>query len=131
MVTFKRLIAFLHNSMRLWSRRSLARDYLEAKYVLGERMYAVGIDDGRLAEQIAHLDSSIREAEKVGASARALRAERKDLILQLAAAALAEDAPLPGADDEYQKARQAESALHAPIESIKVAKSSVAELATS
>ena len=75
------------------------------------RMYAAGIDDGQLASQIAHLDEIIGQAEAARCSARALRADRKKLVLQLAAAALEEEAPLPGADAEYQKAREAQAAL--------------------
>jgi hypothetical protein len=39
-------------------------------------MYAAGIDDGRLAAQIAHLDEIIGQAEAARCSARALRADR-------------------------------------------------------
>ena len=40
-----------------------------------------------------------------------LLAQRRDLLLRLAAGALEEDAPLPGADAEYEKAREALAAL--------------------
>jgi len=76
-------------------------------------MYAAGVDDGQLAAQIANLDEIIRQAEAARRSARALRADRKKLVLQLAAAAMEEEAPLPGAAVEYQKAREVQAALQA------------------
>jgi hypothetical protein len=89
----------------------LRRAFLAAKLALGERMYAAGIDDGRLAAQIAAVDQRLRQAEAAGVSLRELLAKRQDLILRLAAAALAEEAPLPGADAEYEQARLAQAAL--------------------
>jgi len=89
-------------------RRSLKRAFLAAQYALGERMYTAGIDDGQLGAQIAAYD------REIGRSAtQALLAERRKLILLLAAAALAEEGPLPGADAEYERARTAQAALHA------------------
>jgi hypothetical protein len=62
-------------------------------------MVAAGIDDGQLGAKIAALDQ------------RTGRVERDRLLLQLAAAALEDDGPLPGADAEYGRARQAQAAL--------------------
>jgi hypothetical protein len=62
-------------------------------------MLAAGIDDGELGAKIAALDERTR------------RAEREGLLAQLAAAALEDDAPLPGADAEYERARAAQAAL--------------------
>jgi hypothetical protein len=42
---------------------------------------------------------------------KGLTAERRKLLLRLAAAALEDDAPLPGADAEYETAKQAQAAL--------------------
>jgi hypothetical protein len=90
---------------------SLRRAFLAAKLALGERMYAAGIDDGHLGAQIAAVDQRIRQAEAAGISLLELLAQRRNLILRLAAAALEEDAPLPGADAEYERARLARAAL--------------------
>src|SRR5687768_11958084 len=99
---FSRLIGY---GMRPWRRRSLQRACAVARLALGERMFAAGIDDGELGAQIALLDDKIRRAEAVTASAKAWRAERTQLLMGLAAAALEDNAPLPGADDEYENAR--------------------------
>jgi hypothetical protein len=88
---------------------------MEAEYVLGERMYAAEIDDGRGA-QIANLDNRIRQVEATGRSANTLRATWKKLVLQRAEAALEQEAPLPGADAEYKKAREAQARLQAHSE---------------
>jgi hypothetical protein len=94
-----------------WRKRALQQTFAAAQLALGERMFAAGIDDGELGAQIAVVDDRIRRAEAAKASTKALRAERQRLLMRLAAAALQEDAPLPGADDEYDNARRAEAAL--------------------
>jgi len=83
----------------LWRRRSLSRAFADAQRVLGQRMFEAGIDDGELGARIAALNE------------RTSRAERKTLLVQLAGAALEDDGPLPGADAEYQRAREAQLAL--------------------
>jgi len=89
----------------------LRRAVFDAQLALGERMYAAGIDDGQLGAQIAALDERIRQAEVAMIPTRTLKVEREILVLQLAAAALVEEAPLPGADAEYERAREALAAL--------------------
>ena len=91
--------------------RRLRRAFLAAKLALGERMYAAGIDDGRLAAQIASVDRGILRAETARLSAGPLFNQRRELLLRLAAAALEDDAPLPGADAEYERLRSALTAL--------------------
>ncbi len=93
------------------SARSPEQDYLEARIGLGEQMVAAGIDDGILGAKIATLDERIRRAREQKQATDFLQAERKVLILQLADAALEVDAPLPGADREYQNARACQAAL--------------------
>jgi hypothetical protein len=56
--------------------------------------------DGELGAKIAALEERIRSAE------------REKLLVQLAVAALEDDGPLPGADAEYIRARNAQAALH-------------------
>jgi hypothetical protein len=91
--------------------KRLRRELLTAKLALGERMYLAGIDDGRLGAFLAALDQRIRRAEATRSPVGPLLAQRRDLLLRLAAAALEDDAPLPGAQTEYEKARQALTAL--------------------
>jgi hypothetical protein len=99
------------HGMDLWRRRRLSGALAEAQAALGERMYAAGIDDGELGARISALDEQLRRAEAAGGSTQALKAARHQLVLQLAAAALEEDGPLPGADAEYRRAREALAAL--------------------
>jgi len=75
-------------------------------------MYAAGIDDGELGAKISALNEHLRQVENVGGDTLALKAARRQLILQLAAAALVDDGPLPGADAEYRRAREAQAALN-------------------
>jgi hypothetical protein len=113
MPAWNRFVDCIKDGASLWRNRSLKRAFAEAKYALGERMYAAGIDDGQLAGRITILDEKIRQAEAARVFATTLRADRKMLVLHLADAALEEEAPLPGADDEYQKTREAQAALEA------------------
>jgi len=53
----------------------------------------------------------LHRAEAVGGFTQALKAARRQLVLQLAAAALEDDGPLPGADAEYRRARETQAAL--------------------
>jgi len=64
-----------------------------------------------LGRGLGPLDERLRLAEAVRGSTLALRAARHQLVLQLAAAALEDDGPLPGADAEYRRAREAQAAL--------------------
>ena len=91
--------------------KRLRRALLAAELDLGERMYTAGIDDGSLGAQVAAVGQRIRRAEAGRLPLGPLLAQRRQLLLRLAAAALEVDAPLPGADAEYQKARQAQAAL--------------------
>jgi hypothetical protein len=97
--------------MDLWRKRRLIGAFVEAQAALGERMYAEGIDDGEHGAKINALDERLRRAEAVGGSTQALKATRRQLVLQLAAAALEDDGPLPGADAEYRRVRETQAAL--------------------
>ena len=94
-----------------WRRRSRNRAFEEALVALGEKMYAAGIDDGHLGAQIAALEQHIRHRHSARVEVEGLKSERRTLLVGLAAAALEEDAPLPGADAEYETARKAQAAL--------------------
>ena len=91
--------------------KRLQRSLLAAKLDLGERMCAAGIDDGSLGARLTALGQTIRQAEAGRLPLGLLLAQRRELLLQLAAAALEEDAPLPGAETEYGRAKNALAAL--------------------
>jgi hypothetical protein len=91
--------------------KRLRRALLAAELDLGERMYAAGIDDGSLGAQVAALEQRIRRADTTRLPLGPLLARRRELLLRLAAAALEDDAPLPGAQTEYERAREALTAL--------------------
>ena len=106
MATLSVLLLPAKYGMDLWRKRRMNGAFAEAQAALGERMYAAGIDDGELGARISALDEQLRDAEGVGRSTQALKAARRQLVLQLAAAALEDDGPLPGADAEYRRARE-------------------------
>lgn len=88
-----------------WHKRALTRAYHEARLTLGARMYEAGIDDGELGGRLSDVDERLCYGEVDDAAGRELQNERQRLLVQLADLALEDDAPLPGADAEYQAAR--------------------------
>ena len=111
MATLSVLLQPAKHGMDLWRKRRLSGAFAEAQAALGEGMCAAGIDDGELGAKISALDQLLLWAEAVDGSGQTLRAARRQLVLQLAAAALKDDGPLPGADAEYRRAREAQAAL--------------------
>lgn len=83
--------------------RLLEEAYRDARLALGRRMFASGIDDGETGEQIAAVTGDTAEAW----------AGRNRLFIRLADAALEDDAPLPGADAEFEQAVQLKQAVDA------------------
>ena len=112
MATLSVLLVPARFGIDLWRKRRLSGAFAEAQAALGERMYAAGIDDGELGANISASNEQLRRAEVVGDFTQALKAARRQLVLQLAAAALEDDGPLPGADAEYRRAREAQAALY-------------------
>ena len=91
--------------------RSLRRTFAAAQIALGERMYAVGLDDGETFDRLAEVESKLCRSALAGDPTRSLKRKRDALLRRLADAALQDDAPLPGADPEFQLARAAKTAL--------------------
>jgi hypothetical protein len=111
MATLSKPLRLAKHGMDLWRKRRLSGAFVDAQAALGARMYAAGIDDGEHGAMISVLDDQLHWTEAVGGSTQALKAARYHLVLQLAAAALEDDGPLPGADAEYRRAREAQAAL--------------------
>ena len=76
-----------------------------ARLALGKQMYLAGIDDGKTYESIATLTRAFLAPGLDLDRQTKLQAERERLLLQLADAALQYDAPLPGAEREYDRVR--------------------------
>lgn len=111
MATLSMPLQLAKHGMDLWRKRRLSAAFVEAQAALGECMSAAGLDDGELGAKISVLDEQLRRAETAGGFTQALKAARLQLVLQLAAAALEDDGPLPGADAEYRRAREAQAAM--------------------
>ena len=117
--TLSKPLQLAKHGMVLWRKHRLSGAILDAQTALGERMYAVGIDDGELGPKICALDERLLWTNALGGSTQALKAARYLLVLQLAAAALEDDGPLPGADAEYRRAKEAQAALESYEKSTK------------
>lgn len=107
-----RPLRWLHQARERRRTRVLDQAYTEARLALGRQMYAAGIDDGESGEQIAALDARLAAEGLAPGEAQELRARRLLLLIRLADAALEDDAPLPGADAEFDYALQLKRALH-------------------
>jgi|SRR5262245_13586393 len=92
-------------------RETLERDYRAARFALGERMFAAGIDDGETCARIASTDQQLLKINLAGRPRELLKARRIALVFKLADAALEDDAPLPGADEEFVHALALKQAL--------------------
>jgi len=92
-------------------RETLERDYRSARLALGKRMFAAGIDDGETSARIAATDQQLLQVGLTGRPRELLQARRTALLLKLADAALEDDAPLPGADEEFAQALALKQAL--------------------
>jgi hypothetical protein len=102
----------LASYVKAWRRRRISgRAFSDAQLALGRRMYTAGIDDGESEGRMQFLDNEGRGTEAAKPSSKARDAERARLLIRLAASALAEEAPLPGADAEYRRAQEARAAL--------------------
>jgi len=95
--------------------RSFRKAYAQARIALGKRMLALGIDDGELGSEIRLVEDAIASCDAAGEDCKALRLERLHLLVKLADAALANDAPLPGADAELRRALDAQRALREQV----------------
>ena len=118
MATLTKPLLLAMHGINVWRRHRLSGAFESAQTALGERMYTAGIDDGEHGVKIRALDEQLRRAEAVGDSTEALKSTRRQLILELAAAALEDDGPLPGADAEYRRAREAQVALDMPAQGV-------------
>lgn len=87
------------------------RSWYAARLALGRRMYAAGIDDGQLGQEIARLEQRTHRSGR-NMSEAGPAAERDRLLVQLADLALEDDAPLPGAEGEYRRAREMQEVLY-------------------
>jgi hypothetical protein len=112
-MVLKRLMGLITSTASLRPKPSPEQALRDAKYALGERMLNAGIDDGHVGARIAMIDARIRTAQNRAEPTDALLCERRMLVLMLADAALEVDAPLPGAQPEYEKARACEAAFEA------------------
>jgi len=111
LATLSKPLQLAKHGMDLWRKRRLSGAFVEAQAALGERMYAAGIDNGELGPKIYALDERLLWTNALGGPTKALKAARYLLVLQLAAAALEDDGPLPGANIEYLRASEAQAAL--------------------
>ena len=59
MATLTKPLRLAKHGKNLWHKRRLSEAFVEAQAALGERMYAVGIDDGELGARISALDEQL------------------------------------------------------------------------
>jgi hypothetical protein len=93
--------------------RVLLRKARGAELALGNRMYAGSIGDGAIRGKIASLDDRIASVGLGNGSTKQMEAEKKGLLIRLAADALAHDVSPTGAADEHGSAVSARNAVEA------------------
>ncbi|MBX9677539.1 MAG: SUMF1/EgtB/PvdO family nonheme iron enzyme [Gemmataceae bacterium] len=82
----------------------------QADIALGQRLVELGLGDAELREQISALDAKTREGANTKKQAEALECRRSTLLRQLAISAQAQALPPAGAEEEFQKAKDARAA---------------------
>jgi hypothetical protein len=93
--------------------RVLLRKARSAQLALGNRMYEAGVGDEVIRGQIASLDDRIASVELGKGSTKQMEAEKKGLMIRLAADALAQDVAPTGAAAEHGGAISARDAVEA------------------
>ena len=93
--------------------RVLLRKARGAQLALGNRMYEAGVGDEAIRGQIASLDDRIASVELGKGSTKQMEAEKKGLMIRLAADALAQDVAPTGAAAEHGGAISARDAVEA------------------
>ncbi len=93
--------------------RTLLRKARGTQLALGNRMYEAGVGDGAIRGQIASLDDRIASVELGKGSTKQMEAEKKGLMIRLAADALAQDVAPTGAAAEHGSAVSARNAVEA------------------
>jgi tetratricopeptide (TPR) repeat protein len=91
----------------------LIRKARSAQLALGNRMYEAGVGDEAIRGQIASLDDRIASVELGKGSTEQMEAEKKGLMIRLAADALAQDVAPMGAADEHGSAVSARNVVEA------------------
>jgi S1-C subfamily serine protease len=95
----------------LWRTRLLRRVSLITQFALGQRLYDIRLGDDKLRGQVGALNERIVGSEVTRGPTQKLKAERRDLLMRLAAPFLAQEKPPPGVEAEHRKARAAQVAL--------------------
>jgi hypothetical protein len=93
--------------------RVLLRKARGAQLALGNRMYKAGVGDEAIRRQIASLDDRIASVALGKGSTKQMEAEKKGLMLRLAADALAHDVAPSGAAAEHSDVMAARDAVEA------------------
>ena len=114
-----------HYAWEGWRGRSKRRAFADAQIALGEHINERKSGDHQLQVKIAALDENIRQAEAAKKSTSAFKAERRSLILALAAPALSSQTALPGTEPEHQRAKVSKAAVESHEERMESARSSL------
>jgi hypothetical protein len=94
-----------------WRLRSLRRKALDARVVLGQRLHEQKAGDAKLRGEIDVLNERILGQETTLGLTKPLKAERRGLLMRLAAPVLALETAPAGVEAEHRKARASQTAL--------------------
>jgi len=91
--------------------RGLRKASQEKRVALGRKMYDSQLGEQSLRDRLAAVDDQLESAKAANGSTKSLLTEQKGLLIRLADAALAQQQPPAGAEDEWSNARTASDAL--------------------
>jgi hypothetical protein len=102
-----------------WRARSLRGKEQKAQLALGERLLASGGGNPKVRQQLTAIDQTIQAAQAGKQPTKALKAQREQLLLQLAASALSMPAIPRGAETELKQVQDTRAALRQQDEQLK------------
>src|SRR5579871_6660963 len=109
--TSRQSVRLLNFCRAVFRRRSLERQAVRAKLVLGDAIARAGQGEMQLRLQLDSLTTEITAAEVRKQSTKGLQSERRRLVLQLSSLALEQSQLMPGLEPEMVQARKADESF--------------------
>jgi len=116
--TFRQSLKPFTLLFEIMRRSRLRKKAVVGQFALGQRMYESEVGDAKLRGRIKALGERIHSIQDVKGDARQAIAERKDLLMQLAAPALASESAPDAIAGEHERARTVKGKLQRQEEAL-------------
>ncbi len=123
--TWNQTVCLARFGKNWWQARALRRKEKQQELALGQRLVESGAGNPPLRQQIAAVDQQITQAEASKQSTKALKAQRTQLLHQLAASTLALPVLPRGAENEVKTVQDTRAAIGKQDEELKAARATL------